>query len=279
MKKVLLSMMIVLSVFILTGCTNKDTKVLNNILENLTNLNSYKQLKEYATLTEKVDKNTLSISVKNDSIDSTYNYILKDDFISFETKKDDDMYGALLYFYIAEAIAKYNNMDSDLMGQYVKVVIEDNLNNDNIKYVQTGDIITYSITTKKFDLEPLLNETKITDSSLADFSKFDDSYTSSAGSRGYFIYYVGGNKDDSTIILAERNGFSKNAYDSLIALVKCFFSEKLANEFISKYNKLEEKTFDKFKVEFLNKEHEDIIDHFSDLGNAEYKFVKVKYNK
>ena len=280
MKKILLSIFLVLSIFVLTGCTSKETKTLNSILDKLNSLPSYKQLKEYSTISERVNKNILTISVKTEEKEASYDFILKDDFISVETtKNDNDVYAKVLYLYVTEAIADYNDMDSESIGQYVKAVIEDKLKNDYVKFTETDEKITYYITIKKFDVEPLLKTLKVTEESLELFDKLGDTYTSSVGSRGYFIYCIDGSKEDSAIILAERNGFSNNAYDSLITLIKYFYNEKQANEFVSNYPNLEEKTFGKFKVEFLDQNNEDIIDRFDDLGNASYKFVRVSYNK
>lgn len=274
-KKLFLSIIVFASLFILTGC-NKENKTLKSILSKLTESESYKTYKDYGIYTESIKGNVLSISVKNDYVDATYDYKLKGDFLTLETTKDD-MYGVILFSELASAIAENYGMDKESMSAYLNGVITDNLESDYVKYKDENGKQTYSIyAVGKFDMS-LLDKMNITEKDLATFDKKPEGNGSGYGTKGNYIYYLtySDGKYDS-IIFAERKGFSENAYNNLLTLVKYFF-EKDYKDFVANYPKLEEKSFGKFNIKYLAADNEDVIDHFS-MKTENYKFIKISHN-
>ena len=273
-KKLFLSIIIFASIFLLTGC-NKEEKILKEILNKLNESESYKTYKDYGIYSENIKGNVLSISVKNDYVNSTYDYKLKGKFLTLETTKDD-IYGIILFAELANAIAENYGMDKESMSAYLNGVITDNLESDYLKYKDEKGKQTYSIyAVGKFDMS-LLDKMNINEKNLATFDKKPEGNGSGYGSKGNYIYYLSysDGKYDS-IIFAERNGFSENAYNNLLTLVKYFF-ENDYKDFVANYPKLEEKSFGKFNIKFLDADNEDVVDHFS-MKTENYKFIKISH--
>ncbi len=272
-KKILISLFLTIIVFSLTGC-NKENKTLKAIYEKLIVSESYKSYKEYSTITENIKGNVLSISIKNDTIDNTYDFKLDGDYLTLEVNKDD-MYGAVLLLELADAIANNYGMDTEMMSAYINGVTADNLESKYVKFKETDNKLTYSIyATGKFDMS-LLNEMNIKESDLEIYGDKPEGNGSGYGVKGNYIYYVSYSDEKyDDFILAERNGFSDNAYNNLLTLVKHFF-EKDYNDFTKNYPKLEAKTFGKFKVTMLDSKSEEVTEKFSSINVENFKFVKV----
>ena len=164
------------------------------------------------------------------------------------------------------------------MSPYINGVVVDNIQSDYFKYSENNGKITYSLTINKFDAEPILKQMNIKESDLEFFDKFDsdEGNTSGFGTKGNFVYYVKGDKTESDIIFAERKGFSENAYNNLLTLIKYFY-EKDYNNFVSKYTKLEEKSFDKFTIKYLSNNNAEVKEYFANYNLDNYKIIQVVY--
>ena len=84
---------------------------------------------------------------------------------------------------------------------------------------------------------------------------------------------------DNNIAVSEAECFQDEEILQLKAELdglESFNDENDYKDFVANYPKLEEKSFGKFNIKFLDADNEDVVDHFS-MKTENYKFIKISH--
>lgn len=279
-KKILGVLLVVCAIFTITGCgSNKnESKVLRGVYNSLTKAGSnYSETKKYDTTSkysEKINGDKITITVKGDYINGSWDYVLDGDYITYKNSGED--YSGLIYFtYIISAVGDYLGMDPDLFGAYIQGLGTLNIQNDYYSYVEDGDTETFKIYVGgKYDMKEL-DSMYITEDSLF-FDELDDNYTSQYVAMGKLRMHTTGSKDSLDIIIAEYGEIDDLAYKSIINIVKALKPTNY-EKFINSYTELGEKKTDEYEVSYLT-DKEEIEEKFTEY-NTKFKFMKIHFGE
>lgn len=257
---------------------------MQKVFENLTKADSgYSKLKkdyaEYATFSEKIENNTISITVQTTNADykelnGTWTYKLDGDYI-VNSYKDSEMFGLTLGTYVAQAVSDYLGMDPELVSGYMSAVVNKNIKSDY--YSMTIDEAAGTISQKiyvadKYDMS-VIDSIYIDSESLSMLDKLTTSSQSVYTAVGKVSTNASGTKDHFEINISEYGDVTDLSYKSILEIVKK--AQPIGyEEFLKSYTKLEAASTDYYKVTFPTlEEAKTDNEHVS----AKDKFVKVVF--
>lgn len=218
---------------------------------------------EYATFSEKLDGNTITITstaktADYESMNGTCTYKLDGDYIVSDYKTDDVM-AYSMRIYIEEAVANYLGMDYALVNGYIAAVENGKIKSEY--YSVNIDENAGTVSEKLYVAGAF--DTSAIDSIYLEGSSLDILDALTADSRNYVCGIgrmdasITGTKDSVDIYVAEyRDGKpSELTYKSLVEIVK-----KLQpigyDDFVKNYTKLSQVATDYYQVQYVTNEND-----------------------
>lgn len=281
MKKIL----IIAFLLLFMGITNvmaETAPTLNQIVERFNNSKTVKGFEEGGTKYEaSISNNNIIVKVTSTNESKTVEFIVNNNIIS-TTINNDDFIGMFAIMIITDAIGTLHG--------YEEGAVNDTLNSEEfIDYrLETEGIELIPNENEKLDFKidiskkiPLVDVTNvyIGVEDLDDLKEFISGNGSAESSKGNVWFNKSGYNGDNTVLIAEKNNLTQNAYLSLISIIDVMFdSTKVLNYFKENYSSLNgNKEFTGFKIELnpvKNQRENSLIP--DDEG---YEFMRVTIDK
>ena len=264
------------------GAVKEDC--MRKVFENFTKADSdYSKLKQdykdYATLSEKLEGNTITVTGKAKSADfeswnGTWTYVLDGDYI-VNTYKESEMFGYTIGTYMAYAVSDYLGMDYELMNGYMSTVINKNLKSDYFSMnidENTGTISQKIYVAGKYDMS-IMNDVYIDSDSLTLLEPLTTNSQSVSTGIGKVSAIMNGTKDSFEILIKEYGDVTELSLKSLAEIVKK--GQPIGyEEFLKNYTKLEAVSTDYYTVTFPTLEE---MKQESERVSEKDKFIKVVF--
>lgn len=237
-EKIVLSLLIVIGLFTITGCSNSK---LNEISKKINNSESVKEYKNYGyVLHATPTKDTITITSKMDNKKSEVKFKLDGDILSNENLKIDDLMSALL---LINGIGQTHRYKDGELSQNINTFTEDyekyTLNNEGLELAIDDDKVSLKIDiTKKIPLIDInkfyLKKDNLDIISQLIKDKKNGNQSGKIGNIGYDIF-VG--VDENTIQIGQDKKLSDSAYKSIITSLEVMYDEEIAKDFQKLYPK------------------------------------------
>ncbi|SDB02365.1 Ig-like domain-containing protein [Eubacterium oxidoreducens] len=230
----------------LVSLSADETNILSGIYTSLTANSDYQNLissyEGYATIKTAYSESDGCIAITitpasgyEDEIDSgTAAFYLDDNsWIYTDVASDNDIWTYIIFGYIAEALADYYKMDSNLVTGYITAVDSTSEDTDNASGTYYTRVPNTETATPRLSLyageawnEDTINEVldaayfNGTVISNLGITKLTNESISSLYNMGKYCVYMEGDKNTFTMTLAEYNGYDANGATSVVNLIK-----------------------------------------------------------
>ena len=229
-----------------------------------------------ATYAETVDGSGITLAISNtDYMDGSWTFTQDGDYLTADFAADD-MSGAAMTIYVAQAVGDYLGMDSALVVPYINGLSTSGITNDYVRITQddSGSHISLYIA-GPWDMKEL-DEMAMTAENALYYDPLTEEDTSCGGSIGKMLLVGNGNVDDFTILLGEYGGLDDLAFQSLINAVNVFQPAGY-EDFIANYTELADAEAEGYTVR-LNAD-EAAVTEIYEGANMDYSFAIIHFGK
>ena len=151
--------------------------------------------------------------------DSSTNFVLDGDYLT-AVIADDDFVGIARVQEMANAVASYLGMETDLVSGYLNGLSDPAIETENFSMSEdeAAGLFTFRLYIGgPWDMKEL-DQMVLTEAILGD-EPLGEEYTSQGGNVGKLLYMASGNGDGYTALIAEYGGLDELAYRSIVNLV------------------------------------------------------------
>ena len=270
MKKITLFLLLITTLFTITGCGNSK---LSNIAKKINNSESVKSYKEYDYIVKaSVKKDTLIISSKMNDTESKVEFNLNGNILSNENLSINDLFATLL---VINGVGQtYGYKDGEL-SQNVNTFSEEyknySLENEGLELVINDDNVSLKIDLSK--KVPLIDMNKFylktSDFDMISELVLENETGNQSGKIGNIAYDIFVGKDESTIQIGQDEKLSDSAYKSILSALEVMYNENTAKLFQELYPEFinGKKVVGKFTIE-TNYKVDDDETIFKDTKNV-----------
>ena len=151
--------------------------------------------------------------------DSSTNFVLDGDYLT-AVIADDDFVGIARVQEMANAVASYLGMETDLVSGYLNGLSDPAIETENFSMSEdeAAGLFTFRLyIAGPWEMKEL--DQMVLDEAVLDGEALDDSYLSQGGSVGKLQYMLNGNVSGYTALIAEFGGLDDIAYQSIVNLI------------------------------------------------------------
>lgn len=249
--------------------------------------NESKTVKQYEEAGAKLEAsstdNKLIINLTAQGTTSSMEYTLNGNILSGTMEGENAFKGALISVVVVDTIGQLHGYEEgELLATVNSKEIEKyTLEKEGLEISHVGnESFTIKIDlTKKIPMIDFSN-TYIEVADLQEFKQFIVGNGSAQISKGNVTFHKRGFDDEATVVMAEKDKLTENAYKSILSVLEVMFdSQKTKYYFKENYpsNTFENKEFGGFKIE-VNPEKSD-SEKFMLGEDDKYKFVRISIDK